>query len=107
MGVIAGRAQGAYGNIERDTRRAQRVVLDETRGERVSIGDRRAGEIFVARETRKMVVPRLEPAALAESRRQIVIAAWPIKIVLHLVLTSPQHFDRAVDLLRNRGRLNH
>src|ERR1700684_335134 len=103
MGVIAGRAPGAYGDLERVTGRTRRVVRAETGGERDSIGDRRAGEIFVAREPRKMVVPRLEPAVLAESRRQIVIAARPIKIVLHLVLTSPQHFDRAVDLLRNRG----
>ena len=79
MGVIAGCAQRTYGNIERNTRGAQRVVPDESSGERVSIGDRQAGEIFVAREPGKVVAPRLKPTILAESRCQIVIAARPVK----------------------------
>src|SRR5580704_2274890 len=54
-----------------------------------------------------MVMPHLKPAFLAESRRQIVITARSIKIMLHLVLTSPEYLDWAFDLLRDRGRLNH
>src|ERR1700722_4260596 len=107
MGVIAGGAQRTYGNIERNTSGAQRVVFDESSGARLSIGDRQAGEIFVAREPGKVVAPRLKPTILAESRCQIVIAARPVKIMLHLVLASPQHFDWAIDLLRDRGRLDH